>query len=105
MDAASSDVVDVGSDAKSDEVLMPSVLVITKGFGGGSSEKDFMPCARLSYHGSRTVVAVSFLDLLAFMRAEGVKDLKSHNVWAFLQRASHGVLTKLYKAAKVFHAS
>ena len=60
-----------------------------------------MPCARPS----RTVVAVSFLDLLAFMRAEGVKHLKAQNVGAFFQRASQGVLTKLYKAAKVFHAT
>ena len=43
-------------------------------------KKHFMPCARLSYQGSRTVVAVSFLDLLAFMRAEGVKHLKAQNV-------------------------
>ena len=73
--------VDVGPDAKSDELFMPSVFVITKGFGGASSEKHFMPCARLSYQGSRTVVAVSFLDLLAFMRAEGLKPLKAQHVW------------------------
>ena len=69
--------VDVGSDAKGNELFMPSVFVITKGFGGASSEtKHFMPCARLSYQGPRTVVAVSLRDLLAFMRAEGVKHLR-----------------------------
>ena len=31
--------------------------------------------------------------------------MRAHNVWAFFQRASQGVLTKLYKAAKVFHAT
>ena len=48
------------------------------------------------------MVAVSFLDLLAFMRAEGVKHWKAQNVGAFFQQ---GVLAKLYKAAKVLHAA
>ena len=76
-----------------------------KSFSGTANEKAWMSCIILQFQGSRSVVCASFVDVVAFMKAQGVKELKQMAVWDYLQKANMETLMKMVETFPLFYGS
>ena len=52
-----------------DDLFLASAFVIAGGNVSCANEKDFLPCVRMSYQGTRTVIGRRFVDVVTSMKA------------------------------------
>ena len=50
-------------------------------------------------------MCASFFDVLAYMKAQGVKELKQMVVWAYFQKANMETWAKMVEAFPVFYGT
>ena len=89
----------------SEKLFATSAFTISRAYNSSANEKEFMACFRLSLQGMRTVVAVRFMDVVAFMQDQGAgvgTNLSVEQVLEHLRRAAPDVVQMFSNKFDVF---
>ena len=84
-----------------------SVFALCAFYEDCTSEKDQLPCVRITVSGTRTVVMVRTGEVIAFMQDNGLlpDKFKMKAVWGFVKHMSKSVVTEFAKEHSVFHCT